>query len=333
MDVVGFSNFLSQRSFGKEVIASTVNDLQNFESFLEAQNKSLDEATTDDFYAYAEHLIQHKKNNAGSFVAILRYAYYKKNNQLYRNAMEVLDGSEVIHNLSERLTAEFGEETRNEIFGDSVEPPLGIRPQKKPEYMKPLIQRLEKKLGTQKCGEFLNHGLRDRYEESREPDRKKFLHLKNIDAFLLAKRKEFMKQLGHHHKNGTLFFTQEITKDVIDYVNADPYIETGVREEDRIIIRKIPHMTKEYLAEKDEQKKKYYYCHCPWVKEALLIDSEPISGVFCNCSAGFYRAYWEIVLGQPVEVEVLSSLLRGDPLCSFAVHLPDNLLEQEQTEY
>jgi hypothetical protein len=230
--------------------------------------------------------------------------------------------------MSRRLIDEFGAETREEIFHGIEVPPLGIPPQKKPEYMKNLIKRLEQNLGTQKCGEFLNHGLRDRYEESRKPDRKKFLQLKNIDAFLLAKRKEFIKQLEHHNKNDTLFFTQEITQEVLDYVKGDPYIETGVREEDRIIIRKIPHMAKEYLEEKDELKKRYYYCHCPWVKESLLAPGEPISPVFCNCSAGFYRAYWDIVLGQPVEVTVLSSLLRGDPMCSFAVHLPENLLEQ-----
>ena len=158
--------------------------------------------------------------------------------------------------------------------------------------------------------------------------RQKFLQLKNIDAFLFAKRKEFIKQLEHHHKNGTLFFTQEITQEVLEHVTNDPYIETGVREEDKIIIHKIPHMAKEYLAETDDQKKRYFYCHCPWVKEALLADSKPIAPVFCNCSAGFYRAYWEIILAQPVEVEVLSSLLRGDQICSFAVTIPENLLEQ-----
>jgi hypothetical protein len=328
MDIVGFSNFLTQRNFSKEDIAAIINRLQDYESFLETRNKSLDTSTTDDFYAYADHLIQHDQSDAAVFVSMLRYAYYKKNNTLYRNAMEVLDGSEVIRNLSARLTDEFDEETRKNIFQDIEEPPLGIHPRKKPDLMKPIIERLEKKLGPQKCAEFLNHGLRDRYEESRQPDRKKFLQLKNIDAFLFAKRKEFIKQLEHHHKNGTLFFTQEITPEVLEHVKNDPYIETGVREEDKIIIRKIPHMAKEYLAETDDQKKRYFYCHCPWVKEALLADKKPVSPVFCNCSAGFYRAYWEIVLAQPVEVEVLSSLLRSDPICSFAVSVPENLLEQ-----
>jgi len=328
MDIVGFSNFLTQRDFSKEDIAAIIKSLQDFESFLETRKKSIDTATTEDFYTYADHLIQQGQNDTGIFLSMLRYAYYKKNNVLYRNAMEVLDGSEVISNLSNRLIDECGKEIRQKIFQDIDEPPLGIRPQKKPAYMKGLIDKLEHTLGTKKCGEFLNRGLRDRYEESRQPDRKKYLQIKNIDAFLLAKRKEFIKQLEHHHKNGTLFFTQEITQEVLDYVKSDPHIETGVREEDKIIIRKIPHMAKEYLAETDEQKKRYFYCHCPWVKESLLRSEATVSPVFCNCSAGFYRAYWDIVLGQPVEVEVLSSLLRGDQVCSFAVAIPENLLEQ-----
>ena len=93
----------------------------------------------------------------------------------------------------------------------------------------------------------------------------------------------------------------------------------------KIIIKKIPHMAKEYLAEKDERKRQYYYCHCPWVKEAFKESDRPISPVFCNCSAGFYRAYWEIVSGQPVRVDVLESLLKGDSICKFAVHIPETV--------
>jgi hypothetical protein len=185
---------------------------------------------------------------------------------------------------------------------------------------------LENKIGTEKCGKFLNRGLRDRYEESRKPDREKFLKVKNIDEFLTQKHKEFVATLENHHKNGTLFFTQEISKEVLDHVRNDPHIESGVREGHKIIVKKIPHMAQEYLAEEDEHKSRYYYCHCPWVKEAFKESDKPISPVFCNCSAGFYRAYWEIVFDQPVQVDILESLLMGDSSCKFVVHIPASVL-------
>jgi hypothetical protein len=226
------------------------------------------------------------------------------------------------------LANEFDQELRDYVFEGIEVPPLGISPEEKPVYTKKLVARLEEKIGTEACAEFLNPGLRDRYEESRKPDREKFLNAKNIDEFLTQKHTDFVDVLEGHHKNGTLFFTQEITKEVLDHVRNDPYIESGVREGNRIIVKKIPHMAKEYLAEEDEQKKRYYYCHCPWMKEAFKESDKPISPVFCNCSAGFYRAYWEIVFDEPVQVDVLESLLMGDSSCKFAVHIPESVLRQ-----
>lgn len=242
--------------------------------------------------------------------------------------MEVLDGQEVIENFSKRLANEYDQELRDYIFDGIEIPPLGISPKEKPEYTKKLVARLEKKIGTEGCAKFLNRGLRDRYEESRKPHREKFLKSKTIDEFLEQKHKDFVAELESHLKNDTLFFTQEITEAVLDHVKNDSCVESGIREGDKIIVKKIPHMAKEYLAEKDEQKKRYYYCHCPWIKEAFKESDKPISPVFCNCSAGFYRAYWEIVFDEPVQVDVLESLLMGDSICKFAVHIPKSVLNK-----
>jgi hypothetical protein len=46
--------------------------------------------------------------------------------------MELIDGSEVLDNFSRRLIEEFGQEARNEIYGDIEGPPLGLHPSKRP---------------------------------------------------------------------------------------------------------------------------------------------------------------------------------------------------------
>ncbi len=327
LDIDGFRGFLEARKLDQKAIESAVDALQDFESFLNSKkSKEIESANRQDFYDYSAQLIEAGKNTPDNYISILRYAYFKKLKELIIAGMEVLDGSEVIENLSNRLINEFDQELRDYIFDDIGIPPLGISPKEKPEYMKKLVTRLERKIGTDECGKFLNQGLRDRYEESRKPDREKFLKAKNIDEFLEQKHKEFVTALAEHFNNGVLFFTQEITKEVLEYVKADPHIESGVREGNTVVIKKIPHMAKEYLAADDEQKKRYYYCHCPWVKEAFKESAKPISAVFCNCSAGFYRAYWEIVFAQPVQVDVLQSLLKGDPICKFAVHIPKDII-------
>jgi hypothetical protein len=320
-----FAEFLKERKLSPEAIEASLAALRDFNEYLARHGKALESATRGDFYSYSADLIKTGNNTADNFISILRYGYFKKIKELIIAGMEVLDGSEVIENLSNRLTSEFNQVLRDYVFNGLEIPPLGVSPEEKPAYTKKLLARLEAKLGPEECAKFLNRGLRDRYEESRKPDREKFLKYENIDDFLEWKHKDFVATLEKHCKDGTLFFTQEITKEVLDNVKADPHIESGVREGDKIIIKKIPHMAKEYLAERDPRKKQYYYCHCPWVKEAFKESSEPLSPVFCNCSAGFYRAYWEIVLDQPVRVDVVQSLLRGDLICKFAVYLPENV--------
>ncbi|MDH4211929.1 MAG: hypothetical protein OEV79_10840 [candidate division WOR-3 bacterium] len=326
MDIDGFRKFLSGRKIDQRVIKNSLNTLRDFELYLEKNGKEIESATRKDFYDYSARMIEAGTNTVDNYLSILRYGYFKKLNEIIIAGMEVLDGREVIENLSNRLASEFSKELRDSVFDDTQIPALGISPDKKPEYMKRLVAKLEQKIGDEGCVQFLNRGLRDRYEEWRKPDREKFLKSKNIDDFLRQKHVDFVAELETHLKNGTLFFTQEITSDVVDYVRNAPHIESGIRRGNKIIIKKIPHMAKEYLAEKVEQKKRYYYCHCPWVKEAFKESDSPISPVFCNCSAGFYRAYWEIVFDEPVRVDVLESLLKGDPICVFAVHIPEKLI-------
>jgi hypothetical protein len=326
LDIDGFRGFLETRKLDQEVIESALTALQEFEKYLEGKGKEIDSATVQDFYDYSAHLIETGRNTIDKYISILRYAYFKKLNELIVASLEVLDGREVIENFSQRLASEFNKDLRDYVFSGIDMPPLGISPKEKPRYAKHLVARLEEKVGAAVCAEFLNRGLRDRYEESRKPDREKFLKSKNVDEFLEQKHKDFIAELETHLENCTLFFTQEINKEILEYVKANPYIESGVREGNKIIIEKIPHMAKEYLTEIDDQKKRYYYCHCPWMKEAFRESDKPISPVFCNCSAGFYRAYWEIVFDEPVQVDVVQSLLQGDPVCRFAVHIPKDVM-------
>lgn len=327
MDTDGFRKFAEEKKFEKSVIDASIRNIQDFDHFLQKSKKDIDSASYDDFYEYSAHLIGTRTNTPDNYLGILRYGYFKKKNALIIAAMEVLDGSEVIENFSQRLVDEFDGNLRDTIFKGINLPPLGLHPKKKPAYMQKIVQRFEEKVGTAQCAQFLNKGLRDRYEEWRQPDREKYLKSKNLDTFLENKRRDSISELEKHYQEKTLFFTQEITKEVLEYVKNNPHIETGVRKEDTIIIKKIPHMAKEYLQETDEQRRRYFYCHCPWIKEAFRESNKPISHVFCNCSAGYYRAYWEIVLGQPVEVEVLESLLTGASSCRFAVRLPKGTLQ------
>jgi hypothetical protein len=57
------------------------------------------------------------------------------------------------------------------------------------------------------------------------------------------------------------------------------------------------------------------HCLCP------MVETKPagLSPTFCLCSLGYVKEMHEQIFKKPVEVELLSSVLRGDPRCKFKI--------------
>ena len=104
---------------------------------------------------------------------------------------------------------------------------------------------------------------------------------------------------------------------------AEGWGVAGVRQGQTIVATKIPKSgyLRQYLEEPDPQRRRETYCHCPRVRDAPAL-SEPVSAIYCYCGAGFYKGIWEAILGQPVQVELLESVLAGGDVCTVAIHLP-----------
>ena len=117
----------------------------------------------------------------------------------------------------------------------------------------------------------------------------------------------------------TLQLEEEMVQDVV----GRGWGSAGVRQGSTIIATKIPKSgyLLEYMREEDPAKKRQLYCHCPRVRDVLK-SSVTVSPTYCYCGGGFYKGIWEEILQQPVEVELLESVLQGDEVCKFAVHLP-----------
>ena len=114
-----------------------------------------------------------------------------------------------------------------------------------------------------------------------------------------------------------------LDEDLVEEVVARGWGLAGLLEGNTIIAVKIPKSEnlKAYLTEADPEKRRQYYCHCHRVREILKTNRE-LSATYCYCGAGYYKGIWEEILQQPVEVEVLESLMKGDLVCKIAVHLP-----------
>ncbi len=328
MELDGFKVALQERKLDDEQIEAAVNIVDEFGKFLSHQKKSVENASNEDVYDFSDYLIEKEKNTFENYLSLLRFGYFQKKKELIIASLEILDGSEMIVNFSKRLMEEYGEKIRDEVFEGIGVPPLGIRPQQKVVVTKGLVERLLAKVDYATCKTFFEVGLRDKYSQSYEKSTELFQELNDVDEFLRRRHQNLVKTLENHLKEDTLFFTQEVNDEVIAYVKRDQTIEAGIRKGERVIITKIPYSTKEFIHEKDERKKRYFYCHNPWIREALLEEDQPIDPVFCGCSAGYFKNFWEAVLNQPVRVEVLKSLIKGDQICEFALYLPQKIIDE-----
>ena len=323
MNREGFRELLKARQVSADKIESSIAIAERFEQYLGSLPGKPDAAST---WSFCKMLIQEKQNTYDNLLALARYGRFIGDNMIYVAVLELLDGAEVQPNLYQKVGALFGETIRNEVFAGIGVSPLGLPSPEKPYDLFPVLDRLIGKVGYEQVELLLSACLRDLPEEYFLDDREKYIKSSSIDAFLTSKHQALVEELQKCQREGQLFFSQEITDEVVRYVEERPETECGIRVENILYITKIPYNAKEYLAETNPVMKRFYACHCPWVRHAIKDGNLKLNPVFCNCSGGFSKKPWEVIFGRTLKVEVLESALKGDFSCRFAVHLPDDLV-------
>ena len=327
MNREAFGLFLKSRELSDKEIMDSFEIVENCETFLQVgdRQQTIEYSNREDVQAYSFEMINQGLNTYDNYVALARYGFFIENNELYVGVLELLDGAEALDNLYKKVGETIGEKKRDEIFEGIELSPLGSPNAEKPRVMSAAMARLENQVDPEVCIKILGSGLRNLEDDWYQVEKQKFEDYGSLDAYLAKKGDDFITQLEEIKTENKLFFNQEITEEVIAYVDSIPEIRQGVRDGNLLYEVKIPHMAIEYLDETDESKKRYYYCHCPWVKESLMTREVSISPVFCNCSAAFHKKPWEVIFKQPLEAEIVESVLQGDLWCKIAIHLPDHV--------
>ncbi len=315
MDQDGFRAMLIGRKVPAEALDLALSLAERFEQYA-AGNGGF---STETAWAFSQVLIAEGLNTVENFITLARYGLFIRDNAVYVAFLESLDGGEAQENLYHRVAERCGEAMRDAIFAGIGVAPFGLPTPEKPAYMQPVIQRLEHAIGPEATRSLLSDSLRDLPDYAWE--REIYLACASLDAYLDRKKQHFMEQMEACQREGRLFFAQPVTDEVLAYIRSQPEMGGGVRVGNIIYETKIPFLTESYLHTDDPLLKRYYYCHCPWAREAVK-NSQPAAPIFCNCSAGFHKKPWEGALAQPVRVEVLESVLQGDNRCRFAIHLP-----------
>ncbi len=315
-----FRETLEARGLGAEQIEDSVAIARDFVSFLHEPGR---DRSTESAWAYSELLIAEGRNTRANYMALLRYCRFLDDREMTVAFLELVDGGEVGENLYRMVAERFGDGIRDEVFVGIGVAPYGTPSPQKPAYVQPVIERLEKRVGAEVCAEFLSACLRDLPDEDFLPERERLRRAGSIDVFLQRRRDAFISELEACLREGKLFYAQEITPEVLDFVRRDPEIGGGKRECNVIYETKIPYMTAKYLAEKDPTLRRYYACHCPWARDAIRKSDVKLAATFCQCSGGFHKKPLEVALGRPLKVRVLESALKGDMRCRFAISLAD----------
>lgn len=322
-----FRDYLNSKGFAGEDIDKQIRVVQALEENLKNDVPfwTLNDLNASSVQAVVENLIDHGKNTPENLVALLRYAKAIDNKPMFNTVFGMLDGSEAMENLSNQLAGRVGEELRDIIFEGLPLPPLGLSNREKARYTYRILRRMEEIFEERFCREILSDSLHDLPDDYFAECKTDFYQTcaGNIDHYLLLQAQKFLAVLCEHQQRGELFYGQEITDDVINFVKNNPEIGGGVRDDHKIYETKIPFNTEAYIKEKDPVLKRYYYCHCPWVKESIRRNGLTIPGTFCQCSAGFHKKPYEVIYEQKLRAEVLQSVLAGDLVCRFVIYLPE----------
>jgi hypothetical protein len=319
MDKEGFRASLRRRELPDEAIEASVALAERFEAFVAESGGG---PSAEAAWAFSRMLIAEGRNSEGNYYALARYGRFTGNNELYVAILELLDGAEAQENLYRQVGQAFGQEVRDDVFRGIGVAPLGLPSPEKPRTLHPVLERLQQRVGEAECRQLLSGSLRDLPDRYFLGERRRYRRSKDVDDYLRRKHGAFVRELRKCQREGRLFFAQEITDEVVALVENDPEIESGRREGNVVYVSKIPYVAKQFLAETDPTLKRYYACHCPWVREAIKSGDVPLAMDFCYCSGGFHKKPWEVIFRRPLQVHVLESVLRGDARCRFAIHLP-----------
>jgi len=143
--------------------------------------------------------------------------------------------------------------------------------------------------------------LREEYAKSKD--------LKKVHAMLQEHFEEFITK----YKN----LNEEQLKFIIDHDMG----MAGTLDGNVITAVKIPKEFHEYFQTENPVEKKYRYCHCPRIREALKSSEQPVDKNYCYCGVGFYRDIWEFILQRPVKVKLVESIMMGDDMCKIEIYV------------
>lgn len=284
-------------------------------------SKDIKETTIEDIKSYMAFLVESNTNTYNNVIHFARYYYYIGKKEEYVFMTRYFNTLGVLENIIDRITLSESETTKSMVMKDVVLPPFGTDAELLPSYTKDFMDKLDRHLSKDACQKILagnNHGIP---KASFDQEKAYYQEAESLEVYLKERHERKVQELTNHYQENKVWFEQIITQDVIDYVKNNQEILSGVIKGNKLYVTKIPYDTSKFLNTTDSVAKRYYACHCTFVRENIKNEILDMPKEWCNCSAGFAKYPFEVILNQPLNVSLLKTPLDGDEICRFEIDL------------
>jgi len=214
----------------------------------------------------------------------------------------------------ESQMAELPHELQQEILESGGNLSKDSSPSQLAGWMRGVLDRMGKHVGESGRDKIMAGCGCSPSVESLQDVRDLYAETGDVDRCIEALQAQFVRMLENR---------MELDRETVEEVVRRGWGMAGVRSGNTITATKIPGGGKlaEYFRETDPEERRRMYCHCPWGRSLLAEQADDLSP-FCYCGARYYKNIWEIILQKPVDVTLMTSVLRGDDVCRVEVHLP-----------
>ncbi len=321
MNVKKLSDLYSKKGYSKETTDYAIKIVLALENHLLESGIVLDMCSVDDIKKYFSLLFESGMIELDTLLALARYFYLIDRNDIYIYFTKLLGGLGVLDNIKKRMLKYAGKCLTDKVFDGFIYPPLGTSIEDVPNYTKDLMQRIKDNIAPNLYEKILagnNHGVS---RKSMQAEKEYYEESESFEQYLKDRHNRKVAELQQFCDAGQVWFEQEITQPVVDFVKSNQEILSAIKKDDKLYVTKIPYDTLDYLNAKTNKEKSYFACHCPFAREAILIDDESVPSEWCYCSAGFAKFPFEIILGRELNVKVLNTALDGDGFCRFEIDL------------
>lgn len=318
-----FREYCRRRGFTQAAEDTAVAFVREFEDELAAEGGGSPETTTIAALShYLQLLVQSGRNSEERLLALARYMAVIHRNEAFIYLALVVEAADILPVLRERTRDLAGAVMADAVFASLPLPPAGSPLDAYPSVTADVLDRLQQHLPPDTCRRVLTGNMHRIPVEEFNDMVERFRAFPDVDAFLEDRHARLVRELEEHMNQHRLWYEQEITPEVLELVRDNREIQSGVRDGDTIFVTKIPFNPQAYLHEADPVRKRFDACHCPLARSAILTGSPVVSPLLCRCSAGYEKLAFDAVFGEPVEVDVLESVLGGSTRCRFAITIP-----------